>query len=155
PLPPAQPDPPIPADKPYWAKISPDLRRKMATVGDDKQTNVERVEVLLRSTPPPSDISWMVPFVNPPLYMDIEGRLGLVVRGRISYGYLDWLARQWEVSSIRLPHPVSAILPEGYSVGTRNSPFRFVPIIQPQDQPRISGQVLSQQVGPRRVLVIG
>jgi hypothetical protein len=155
PLPPPEAAPLVPADKPYWAKISPDLRRKMATVGEDKQTSVERVEVLLRSTPPPASTAWMVPFVNPPLYMDIDGRLGPVVTGRISYNYLDLLAAQSWVSTIRLPHAASPILPEGYSADTQSKPFRFVSMIQPQDMPRITGKVLSQQVGPRRVLVVG
>lgn len=155
PLPPAEADPAIPNDKPHWAKISPALRRQMAAQGEDKQAGLIRVEMILKSAPSPGNTSWKVPFVNPPLFMDIEGRLGPVVTGRISFAYLDLLARQPEVSTIRLPHPASPILPAGYSPGTKNQPFRFVSMIQPQDLPRISSKVLTQQVGPRRALIIG
>jgi hypothetical protein len=157
PLAAAETDPPVPAEKPYLEKISPDLRRQMARLPENEGSKVVRIEMVLRTTPEPYAISWRIPFINPPLYMDIEGRLGPVVTGRISYAYLEELARRPEVSTIRLPHLASPILPPDYTVAAiqAEKPFRVVPLVQAEDTPRITEKTLQQQVGPKRTVIIG
>lgn len=147
-------DPTVPADKPYLEKISPDLRRELAKIAEDQRSGLVRVELVLRTTPPPENVSWKIPLINPPLYMDVEGRLGPVVTGRISYGNLEQLARASDVSSIRLPHSASPILRTKNSGAMSVQDFRFVPL-QGTDAPRVGQKVLLSGMGATKSAVIG
>ncbi len=98
---------PVPREQAFREKISADLRGLIAGLGEDKQKQPLRVELVLRSQPDRDD-----PLGFLRQYVVVEGKLGPLVTGLIHPVELDALASLPEVSTVRLPQPArSQVLP--------------------------------------------
>lgn len=99
--------PPIPPDQPHLAKLTADLRRRLAEEGArDKPL---RVEVVLVTAPSDLDHDWRLPLARAGVI--IEGRFGSVVTVLLKQGsQADIIAANENVSSVRLPR-VSSVPP--------------------------------------------
>ena len=92
--------PPITGDQPHLAKLTADLRRKLAEEGAREKPL--RLEIVLTHSPLDLDREWRGPFVL--AGAEIEGRVGPVVTVQVQQGAkADELAKIPEVSSVRLP----------------------------------------------------
>jgi|GEM_PF-4493350 len=90
------------AGEPGFSKLSPDLRKYLAEVGENVAKPI-RVEVVLRGTPGEFDENWRESVDNLRGALGIEGRLGPLVTGLVRPTDIKLLAERDEVSSIRLP----------------------------------------------------
>jgi hypothetical protein len=97
--------PPIPPDQAYLAKLTADIRRRLAEEGArDKPL---RVEVVLVTAPSDLDHGWRLPLAGAGAL--IEGRVGSVVTVLLPQGSrAETIAAQPDVASVRLPRISSA-----------------------------------------------
>lgn len=101
--------PPIPADQPYLAKLTPDLRRQLAVEGAmDKPL---RLEVVLANAPSDTDYDWREQFFKAGVV--IEGRVGAVVTVTAAKGSQSAvLASAEDTVAVRLPRLSSVTITE-------------------------------------------
>ena len=147
--PPTAPEP-VPADRAYLNKISPDLRGLMA--GEGEAQKPIRVEIILWTTPLPGGKPWYNVVTGS---IETEGRIGPLVTGLVAPAQLDGLAALPEVAVIRRPQPApSWVFPAFDSKHPAAIPVDYVPLGRPVAEARPLAQIVRRHA-PQKVAIIG
>lgn len=150
-------EPPAEAETPSEAapmsKLSPDLRKLLAELGDNA-TKPIRVEVVLRGTPTDLDENWRESLATLRGAIGVEGRIGPLVTGVIKPADLNFLAERSEVSSIRLPQASRPmILPPFDPKNPGDLQVDFVPLGRAGAAPTDLGALPRRRSGQRSAVI--
>jgi hypothetical protein len=139
----------VPADKPYLAKVSADLRRYLA--GADAQKPV-RVEVVLWTTPKSDEKPWYDVVTS---NIQTEGRIGPLVTATVAPAEIEDLAALPEVAVVRLPQPaLTWVFPQLDPKQPGALPVDYIPLGRDGVATRPLAEIVRRHK-PQKVVVIG